>query len=71
MTTKDNPSAAFLVELGKASEAKDGVDVGLAAILRTHFFKSDPAKEAVALAKAAILKLASERANTAQEDAHD
>lgn len=54
---------AFLKALGESLKAKDGVDSDLAAILTTHILKADPAANAVALAKDAIVKLASERAN--------
>ncbi|MDJ0275884.1 hypothetical protein QLH51_03590 [Sphingomonas sp. 2R-10] len=54
---------AFLKALGERLKAKDGVDTDLAAILTTHILKAAPATNAVAQAKDAIVKLASERAD--------
>jgi hypothetical protein len=59
----DKPPAAFLAGLGKRLSEKDGVDVDLADILRTHLLKVSPAQNAVAQAKDAIFKLAEGRAN--------
>ncbi|MCK1606511.1 hypothetical protein IVB02_35240 [Bradyrhizobium sp. 166] len=42
---------------------REGVDAGLADILKTHILKAQPAQNAVAQAKDAVLKLAGERAN--------
>ena len=54
----------FLKNLGERLKAKDGiVDTDLAAILTTHILKADPAANAVAVAREAIVKLASGRAN--------
>lgn len=58
----DTPEA-FLEVLGESLKAKEGVDIGLADILKTHILKAAPAQNAVAQAKDAILKLAGERAN--------
>lgn len=58
----DTPDA-FLKALGESLKGKEGVDAGLADILKTHILKAAPAQNAVALAKDAILKLAGERAN--------
>lgn len=58
----DTPDA-FLKALGEGLTGKEGVDAGMADILRTHILKAAPAPNAVALAKGAILKLAGERAN--------
>lgn len=55
--------AAFLDALGDSLKGKEGFDVALADILKAHILKVAPAKNAVALAKDAILKLADERAN--------
>lgn len=60
--TADTPDA-FLTALGESLKGKEGVDVGMADILRTHILKADPAQNAVTRAKDAIVKLASERAN--------
>ena len=58
----DTPDA-FLKALGESLKGKEGVDAGLADILRAHILKVEPAQNTVALAKDAILKLAGERAN--------
>lgn len=60
--TGDTPDV-FLTALGESLKVKEGVDVGMADILRTHILKAAPAQNAVTQAKDAILKLASERAN--------
>jgi hypothetical protein len=60
--SRESP-ATFLARLGKHLSDKQGVDVGLAEILSIHLLKAAPAQDAVAKAKAAILKLASERAH--------
>lgn len=60
--TADTPDV-FLIALGESLKGKEGVDVGLADILRTHILKAAPAQNAVTQAKDAILKLARERAN--------
>jgi hypothetical protein len=54
--------AHFLTNLGKVLREKD-VDVDLADILTIHLLTATPAVDAVAKAKASILKLASDRAN--------
>lgn len=54
---------AFLKALGESLKTKDGVDTDLAAILTTHILKAAPAANAIAQAKDAIVKLATERAN--------
>lgn len=58
----DSPEG-FLTTLGESLKQREGVDVGLAEILKTHILKATPAQNAVAQAKDAILKLAGERAN--------
>ncbi len=55
--------ADFLADQGKALRGREDVDVGLAGILAEHLLTATPAIDAVATAKNAILKLASERAN--------
>jgi hypothetical protein len=63
--------AEFLEKLAIALREKDGVDAGLADILEKHLLTVTPAVDAVTQAKAAILKLAGERANPpASESAH-
>jgi hypothetical protein len=59
---KDETPAAFLQALGKSLSEKAGVDADLAAILCEHILREAPAKDAVATAKAAIAKLAANRA---------
>jgi len=54
---------SFLKALGEGLRAKDVIDSDLASILTTHILKAAPAPNAVAQAKDAIVKLASERAN--------
>lgn len=58
----DTP-AIFLAALGKALGEKEDIDAALANILVEHLLTDTPAADAVARAKAAILKLASDRAN--------
>jgi hypothetical protein len=53
----------FLNALGDSLKEKEGIDIGLADILKTHILKAAPAQSAVAEAKDAIVKLAGERAN--------
>ena len=60
--TAESPEA-FLTTLGESLKQREGVDAGLADILKTHILKAAPAQNAVAQAKDAILKLAGERAN--------
>jgi hypothetical protein len=64
----DESPAAFLTALGKHLSEKDGVDVDLVDILRTHLLKVSPTQDAVAQAKAAIIKLAGERANPPKKE---
>lgn len=61
----DTPET-FLKALGESLKGKEGVDAGLADILKTHILKAAPAQNAVAQAKDAILKLAAQRANPPQ-----
>ena len=61
-------SEAFLDALGERLKGKEGVDAGLADILKTYLLKTAPAQNAVAQAKDAILKLAGERANPEMAD---
>ena len=53
----------FLNALGDRLKKKEGADIGLIGILKAHVLKAAPAQNAVAQAKDAIVKLASERAN--------
>jgi hypothetical protein len=47
--------AAFLKILGECLKGKEGVDVGLADILKTHILKVAPVQNAVTEGKDAIL----------------
>jgi hypothetical protein len=58
----------FLTKLSDAL-AKEGVDAGLVEILRTHILTATPAKDAVAQAEVAIIKLAGERAAAPKAEA--
>lgn len=58
----DTPEA-FLKSLGENLGKTEGVDVGVADILKAHILKAAPAQNAVTQARDAILKLAAERAN--------
>ena len=60
---------ASLAELGTALGAQPGADAELATILAAYLIKADPAQNAVASAKDAILKLAAERASRQGGDA--
>lgn len=52
----------FLVNLGQALLERDDVDADLAEIISTHLLTAKPTDDAVPKAKAAILKLARDRA---------
>ncbi|WP_395630347.1 hypothetical protein [Aquidulcibacter sp.] len=58
----ENPEE-FLISLGASLLKTKDVDVGLVGILTAHILKAEPAPDAVARAKDAILTLAAERAN--------
>lgn len=65
MGTKEQesePTAEFLEELGKHLSQQDGVDPELANIVRAHLLRVEPAQDVVVQAKAAIVRLAGERA---------
>lgn len=53
----------FLNSLGENLKLKEGFDSDISDVLEAHILKAAPAQNAVAQAKDAILKLASERAN--------
>lgn len=55
-------------QIRRTKKQREGVDVGLANILKTHILKAAPAQNAVVQAKDAILKLAAERANPPQPE---
>jgi hypothetical protein len=61
--------AAILDALGDNLGGKEGVDVDLANILKTHILKAAPTQNAVYQAKDAILKLAGKRANSTKPEA--
>jgi len=64
MTTAEEEALSdFFGNLGMMLRGKEGVDIGLADILAEHLLVAAPTVDAVAISKAAILKLASERAN--------
>ena len=62
---------AFLKALGEDLSKNEGADVALANILKAHILKAVPALNAVTQAKAAILILAGERANSPQLEVAD
>lgn len=55
-------AATFLEEAGRSLDAKKGVDLQLAAILKAHLLKDGVSNDAVHLARDAIIQLAGERA---------
>jgi hypothetical protein len=59
----DSPPAEFLANLAQQLSEQEGVDVGLAGIVGVHLLQGSPSPDAVAQAKAAIVKLAGERAS--------
>jgi hypothetical protein len=59
----DGSPAEFLADLAKQLSAKEGVDGALADILGVHLLQESPSPDAIAQAKAAIVKLAGDRAN--------
>jgi hypothetical protein len=63
--------ATFLKALVKSLEGSDGVDGGLATILATHILVAEPARDAIAKAKAAIVTLAQARASPTKEGLSD
>jgi hypothetical protein len=63
--------ATFLKALAATLKSLDGVDSDLAAILATHVLVAEPAMDAVAKAKAAIVALAQTRAVPAKQEPAD
>jgi hypothetical protein len=61
--------AAILDALGNDLEGKEGVDVDLVNILKTHILTATPTQNAVFQAKDAILKLAGKRADSTKSEA--
>jgi hypothetical protein len=59
--SQDTPED-FLSNLGESLQKEEGIDVHLTEILRKHILITAPAKDAVAAAKSAIVKLAESRA---------
>jgi len=75
---QEKPTAAeeeafsdFFGNLRMKLRGKEGVDIGLADILAEHLLVAAPAVDAVAESKAAILKLASERASPPKPEVAD
>jgi hypothetical protein len=66
----DTPDV-FLTALGESLKKKEGVDPGVAEILKTHILKVAPAQNAIAQAKDAILSLAGERASPPKPEVAD
>ena len=64
-------SEDFLANLGRSLQEQDGVDVSLARIIATHVLVASPAADVVAKAKAAIIKLAADRASSSQAETDD
>ena len=54
--------AEFLVSLGQSLREQDDVDAGLAEIISAYLLTAKPSADAVSRARAAILKLARDRA---------
>ena len=54
---------AFLRAMGDNLKVSEGVDTDLVSILTMHILKANPAQNAIAQAKEAIVRLADERAN--------
>ena len=61
----------FLKSLGESLKQTEGVDVGLADIIKTHILVAAPPQNAVEQARAAILKLAGERASSSIQESAD
>jgi hypothetical protein len=59
----------FLTRLGKELVTQEGVDIDLASILAAHLLTGAPAADAIANAKADILKLADDRATPPEPEA--
>lgn len=66
----DTPEV-FLANLGESLQKKEGIDADLTEILRKHILTASPAKDAVTVAKAAIIKLADNRANPKDVEAQN
>ena len=60
--------AAFLTGVATTLKSSDDLDEDLAEILATHVLVAEPAKDAVANAKAAIVALAQRRATPAKQE---
>lgn len=61
----------FLKELGDKLKANEGADIALADVLVAHILQTQPAKNAVSLAKERILQLAAERAAPPMQEVAD
>jgi hypothetical protein len=71
MAESAKAASVFLAQLGDSLANQEGVDVDLAAILKTHLLTDSPAKDAVPQAKVALVTLAVERAAAPTADAAD
>jgi hypothetical protein len=60
--TPDTTPTEFLTQLGSDLSAKEGIDSGLASILKAHILTVAPAADCVTKARAAITALAKKRA---------
>lgn len=58
----EDTQGSFLAELGNALSTQEGVDAELAEILKRNLLQAAPSDQCVDNARAAILKLAEERA---------
>ena len=61
--------ADFLASLGRALRNRSDIDTGLADILANHLLTAEPASDAVAKAKDAIVMLAVRRADPPKPEA--
>jgi hypothetical protein len=59
-------SEEFLKSLAESLRSEENIDLGMADILVNHIIKVAPTLDAIDQAKDAILKLASERAQSAE-----
>lgn len=68
--SQDTPEV-FLSNLGESLQKEEGIDVHLIEILRKHILITVPAKDAVTVAKSAIVKLAESRAKPQGKGVHN
>lgn len=67
----DKSPAAFLVAVGDALKAQEGVDADLAAIVSKHIITAAPAEQCVFHALKEIVALATKRASPEKEEGAD